>query len=156
MITSLYPSDGPAAGRTPVVVHGNFKSSASSFNTAVYCVFGAVYTVGNFIKNTDSIMCVSPKYTVADAKSTTVTFYITYDSSNTTGYNNTSAANFTYHPSPGVESLMPNRGSLHGGTPIVIEGSNFVDTPTLSCVFTASVVVITPAIYRNSTSIKCV
>ncbi|MDZ3832818.1 MAG: putative Ig domain-containing protein [Sphingopyxis sp.] len=109
VVTSLSPSQGPAAGATSVVLTGTDFSGASAVT------FGATAATAFTVNSATQITATSP------AGTGTVNVRVTTA-------NGTSAAaagnQFTYVAAPTVTAVSPGSGSAAGGTAVVITGTN--------------------------------
>ena len=59
---------------------------------------------------------------------------------------------YAYHSRIGVTTLTPSRGSLQGGTNVILHGTGFVNASRLSCRFDNVIVLAT---YLSEISISC-
>jgi hypothetical protein len=114
--SSITPASGPTAGGTPVTIEGSNFVSGGSFGVTI----GGVAATG--ISRTDSshIAATTPAGS-AGAKDVVIT--------NNDGQTATGSGAYTYiapTPAPTFSSITPASGPTGGGTPVTIEGSNFV------------------------------
>jgi hypothetical protein len=109
-VSSVSPSNGPAAGGTSVTITGtNFASGAT-------VTFGSAAATNVVVESGTSITATTPAGS-AGPVSVTVTVG---------GQSGSLANGFTYVLPPTVSGLSPNSGSTTGGTAVTITGTNFV------------------------------
>jgi hypothetical protein len=119
-VTGVSPSTGTSAGGTSVTISG------SNFTGATDVSFGGI-PANSFVVNSDSsITAVSPPDAagVVDVRVTT-----------RNGTSSTSASDqFTYtaSPVPTITGVSPNQGSLVGENDVIITGTNFLGTTSVS------------------------
>ena len=108
-ISSVSPSNGPAAGGTSVTITG------SGFDGATAVRFGGASASSYTVNSPTQITATAP------AGTGTVSIVVTTPG----GTSNTGAANqFTYIAVPVITSLSPSRGPAKGGTAVIITGSD--------------------------------
>lgn len=121
-VFTLFPSQGPQAGGTHVIVRGRgFRN-----NSGLVCMFGGKHTPATYHSETH-IACVTPQAT--DGRTVAVT--VTVDRIESAA----ESKDFVYIGGAYVSSIHPNSGPLSGGTLVRINGSNFVNIDKLSCMF---------------------
>ncbi len=112
-VAKVEPSEGPAAGGTPVAITG------TNFSEATTIGFGAAQATEVKVESATEITAVSP----SGVGSVDVTVS-TPERTSPTG----SADKFTYEtpppPAPTVSSVTPSEGSTLGGTTVTIKGAN--------------------------------
>jgi IPT/TIG domain len=130
------PSSGTTAGGTPVTITGtNFVSGAT-------VQFGSNSATSVVVVSSTSITCVTPAGS-AGAVNVAVTV----------GANTGTLTNgFTYVVTPTVTAVSPTSGTVGGGTPITITGTNFVSGATVTLGGTAA----TSVVVVSATSITAV
>jgi len=125
-VTSLSPSFGPVDGDTAITVYGyGFEDS-----THLKCSFGGVHSDHvTLISETEIVCDLPPHVQNTDA---IVTLGVTINDQDYSP----DKATFTYTYSPIFSSISPASGPVNGGTRVLINGYNFVDSPsTLKCSF---------------------
>lgn len=120
VITAITPNAGSKDGGTEVTITG------SDFRTGVdvplKVKFGSVYATQVTVKSTTELLVIAPPSTVTGPVDVTV--------ENPDGGKATYPYGFTYLAPERVlliTSITPNRGSMEGGTPVVVNGANFLD-----------------------------
>jgi hypothetical protein len=109
-VTGISPTNGPAAGGTPVMITG------TDFTGATAVQFGTAPAL--------SFMVVSATSITADSPAGTGTVDVTVTTPS--GQSATSSADqFTYVPAPTVIAVSPGFGPAAGGSVVTITGSNF-------------------------------
>ncbi len=110
-ITAVYPSSGPSAGGTSVIING------THLNQATAVMFGATAATGYTINGPGQITATAPAGAVG-----TVDIRVTTAG----GTSVVSAADqFTYVPAPTLTAVSPASGSVSGGNMVVLTGTNF-------------------------------
>jgi hypothetical protein len=113
IVTKVEPSEGPAAGGTPVTVTG------TNFTEATTVHFAAAQATEVKVRSPTEITAVSPP-----GVGTVDVTVSTPERTSPTG----SADQFTYEtppsPAPTISSVTPSEGSILGGTMVTIEGAN--------------------------------
>ncbi len=116
-ITSVFPSSGPKAGNTQVIISG------TNFFDTVSVQIGAVPA---------SVVAVDPSGTSitvrTNASLTTGTKNVTVTSSTHGTVVKVNGFTYTPNPPPTITSINPNNGPLAGGTVVTITGTNFEGT----------------------------
>jgi len=114
-VTSLSPTNGPAAGGTSVTITGSGFSGATAVN------FGADPATGFTINNATQITATAPAGTGGSTVDVTVT--TPAGTSSTSGAGN----NYSYDvPAPTVTALNPTHGPAAGGNSVTITGTNLI------------------------------
>ena len=139
-IQNILPADGSSSGGTVVEIQSSISTGKSS-GVDIYCLFGSMVTIGKSLNGSGGVTCTSPEYLFGKANSATVGLRLSYSSNSNSVEDGYGATNFTYRPTPSVKTITPDKGSVLGGTTIVVEGSNFADVPTLSCTFRSTNVI---------------
>ena len=122
-VDSLHPSRGSITGGLKVRVRG--RSFVNSTNLA--CMFGEAGVVTATFVSPTEIDCEVPAFDAPVPQELEIAV---------NGVDFTSDGNvFTYIGTPAVFSATPDSGGAGGGTVVVIEGTNFVDSSDLSCHF---------------------
>jgi len=122
-ITSITPSFGPVAGLTPVTIAGIDFVDGASFKVEIG---GALAT---------SIVVVNPETITADTPTGSLGPPVDVVVTNDDGGEGTLLGGFTYVPAPTIDPITnpsPAEGSRTGGTTVVITGTGFVATPTVT------------------------
>ena len=147
VINYVYPQRGPETGSTTLMIGGlNFYNSVD-----MTCLFFDDDGIekGNVVKSpatwvsSSSLTCVSPPY-----RPSTVRVAISSNGQQHTDSN----IPYEYHSRIGITQLLPTRGSLHGGTVVMLSGSGFINSTRLSCRFGSTIVLAT---FLNNTAIVC-
>lgn len=122
-VDGLHPSRGSIMGGLKVRVRG--RSFVNSTNLA--CMFGEAGVVTATFVSPTEIDCEVPSFGAPISQDLEITV---------NGIDFTSDGNvFTYTETPAMFSATPDSGSASGGTVVVVEGTNFVDSGDLSCRF---------------------
>ena len=138
VINYVYPQRGPETGSTTLMIGGlNFYNSVD-----MTCLFFDDDGIekGNVVKSpatwvsSSSLTCVSPPY-----RPSTVRVAISSNGQQHTDSN----IPYEYHSRIGITQLLPTRGSLHGGTVVMLSGSGFINSTRLSCRFGSTIVLAT-------------
>lgn len=122
-VDGLHPSRGSITGGLKVRVRG--RSFVNSTNLA--CMFGEAGVVAATFVSPTEIDCDVPTFDAPGPQEMEITV-------NGVGFT-TDGNVFTYTGTPAVFSAAPDSGSANGGSVVVIEGTNFVDSSDLSCHF---------------------
>jgi hypothetical protein len=162
-LVAAHPLSGPKRGGTKVKLVGN---GFSSLTEALVCTFGAMHPVKASVVHDNSLLCVSPSFRTnlsvegfrpdADfSVSLRVHFegadnVVPSDNSSDILHNNFV---FSYYANEEVTSIWPRSGSDHGNTVVKIQGSNFLNTSSLSCRIGASHAIL--AEFVNNSLIMC-
>jgi gliding motility-associated-like protein len=115
-ITSLSPTAGSTAGGTAVTIIG------TNFTGATAVTFGGVAATGLTVNSSTSVTVNAPSGT-AGAKNVMVT---------TPGGSATATNAYAYIAPPTITSISPSSGSVAGGTFVVITGTNFTSSATVT------------------------
>lgn len=123
MIEGLHPSRGSITGGMKVRIHGqNFVNS-----THLACMFGEAGIVTATFVSDAEVDCEVPAFIWAAPQRLEITV---------NGVDFTSDGNvFMYTEAPEVFSATPDSGSASGGTVVLVEGINFVESSDLCCHF---------------------
>lgn len=126
IVSGLHPSRGSLAGGLKVNVSGhNFANSSK-----LACMFGDVGVVAATFVSDTQIQCETPAVTELAAEELEVSV---------NGVDFTSdGVIFNFIGTPAVLSSTPDSGSAIGGTVVLVEGVNFVDSAELACRFGSS------------------
>ncbi|MGI6285534.1 IPT/TIG domain-containing protein [Neomoorella humiferrea] len=120
VITAITPNAGSKDGGTEVTITGSdFRSGV---DVPLKVKFGSVYAAQVTVKSTTELLVVAPPSTVTGPVDVTV--------ENPDGGKATYPYGFTYLAPERVlliTGITPNRGSMEGGTPVVVNGANFLD-----------------------------
>ena len=120
-ISSINPTMIKEMEESIITVHGrNFID----VNTIV-CRFGTKIAKGIWLSNSE-IQCRSPKMSPGNTK-----FDISLNSKDYTSAHFSINVIENFH----ISSVLPSRGSIHGGTKIFLRGNGFTNTGNLYCVF---------------------
>lgn len=147
ILTSISPTSGPSAGKTPVTIKG------TNLTGATRVTFGGVDATGVVVVDSQTINAVTPPGTVGPAVDVVVTTPLT----STTTQTGTLPGAYTYvNAAPTVTSVLANTGSTQGGNVVTVSGTNFIQGGTtvtfdgfaatnVSFVSSTTVLVTTPA-----------
>ena len=123
-VSSIGPTAGPVAGGTVVTLTG------TGFSGATAVTFGATAATSFTVNSATSITAVTPANSAGtvDVRVTTAN-----------GTSATSAADqYTYIAAPTVSSISPTAGPSAGGTTVMIHGTGFSDTTSVTFGATAA------------------
>jgi hypothetical protein len=138
-VTSVSPNNGSVNGGTAVTITGtNFVSGAT-------VSFGGTAATGVAFSSSTTITATTPA-NAAGAVDVVVTNPDAQKGTLTNGFTYTSPAPA---PAPTVTSVSPNNGSVNGGIPVSITGTNFVSGATVSFGGAAA----TGVVFTSSTTI---
>lgn len=137
IVNRIYPTHGPSAGGSNVWISGTFYDT----NDTLYCSFGSE-TVQSQVHSNELVSCISPPA----ASHGTVPFSLTNSLV-------PSKTVFFYLNIASRYRLMPNSGSIFGGTPVTIFGMDFLAVQDLQCSFGGELV---PAHFSTNTELFCV
>ena len=118
-IWSISPNSGPSTGSTTVKVVGRKFSPSLELR----CQFGTKQVVPQFITS-EEINCRSP----SSNTNTKVPFVVVFGQGMAK-----QVLSFTYYFREHVEKVDPSQVSNDGSDTILVEGSNFLNSPQLSC-----------------------
>jgi hypothetical protein len=118
IITSVTPTTGAVAGGNSIVIAGNYFFGATSVT------IDGVNATSYVVNSTLQITAVTPSSIY-----TNVPVDIVVTTPAGTGNAN---ASFLYLPSPAISSVSPNTGGLAGGTTIIITGTSFTNTSSVT------------------------
>nr|CCA22724.1 conserved hypothetical protein [Albugo laibachii Nc14] len=140
-ITRLVPSLGPAlAGGTVITVHGNGFMKSKELS----CFFDGARMLAIWQSDT-TIKCNSSSHAPNE-------FVFLRVSNNGVDLSNKSVR-FFYHRDVSITSFFPSIVSATGGTPIHVQGRNFLDHLLLSCRFGEKIV---KAVFISETALLCI
>lgn len=140
-VLGIYPTSDSIAGGLSVKVRGHGFSNSSK----LACRFGDAGDVPATFVAGDELWCVAPP-----------TMEPTYENLEVTLNGNDFTSDgilFRYTLTPIVLSITPDSGRAGGGTAVLIEGVNFVDSVELTCQFGSSMV---SRQWISSTMVQCV
>lgn len=124
-ISSIEPNSGSQEGGTEVTIKGS--DFRSGIEMPLKVKFGSVYATQVTVKSTTELLVIAPASPVTGPVDVTV--------ENPDGGKYTYANGFTYL-APGrvllITSITPNEGSIEGGTPVTVNGANFVEPDGLN------------------------
>ena len=126
-VAAALPNAGPYFGGTPVAVVGSeFLEGGHE------CIFGDMSSPPSHYVSSSLVMCISPPYTGSHFFSkAAVDFALGPAGAPREQYGGT----FSYFQQPEVTAFQPVSGLSYGGSTITLAGSNFTDSPDLSCKF---------------------
>ena len=126
-VDAALPNSGPYFGGTPVAVFG------SAFLEGGHeCIFGDMSSPPSHYVSSSLVMCISPPYMGSHFFSkAAVDFALGPAGAPREQYGGT----FSYFQQPEVTAFQPVSGLSYGGATITLAGSNFTDSPDLSCKF---------------------
>eukprot|EP00163_Fabomonas_tropica_P008375 TRINITY_DN17_c0_g4_i1.p1 TRINITY_DN17_c0_g4~~TRINITY_DN17_c0_g4_i1.p1 ORF type:complete len:4695 (+),score=879.62 TRINITY_DN17_c0_g4_i1:301-14385(+) len=140
-VSVVSPAYGPVSGLTTVTVGGtNFTSY-----TSVYCRFDKDSAPATVI-NATAVSCDTPGVLQA----TQAVVEVSVDGGNT--WTNGSVVTFTYEETLALLAINPQRGPAAGGTLVTMTGTDFPNTPSLSCRIGTTII---PASYTSSSQLTC-
>ena len=139
-VSGLDPAYGDAAGGAAVVVRGNF-GAVHGPSTKLVCTFGSSQVTPATVMDSKTVVCTSPPWPLVGSVVVEVAGR---------GQGSRSGSVFRYLASPQVDSVLPARGSP--GTPVLVLGKHFPDTPSLSCHFGEHSVTAT---WLSPTELRC-
>lgn len=126
VVSGLHPSRGSLAGGLKVNVSGHHFANSSK----LACMFGSVGVVAATFVSDAQIQCETPAATELTAEELEISI---------NGVDFTSdGVMFTFIGTPVVLSSTPDSGSAIGGTLVLVEGVNFIDSAELACQFGSS------------------
>eukprot|EP01029_Cantina_marsupialis_P013337 TRINITY_DN2955_c0_g4_i10.p1 TRINITY_DN2955_c0_g4~~TRINITY_DN2955_c0_g4_i10.p1 ORF type:complete len:1670 (+),score=351.95 TRINITY_DN2955_c0_g4_i10:496-5010(+) len=115
IVVGIYPSHGPPQGGTIVTVSGRGFTSKSSY----VCHFGSFPAVTHFISSTE-IQCEAPQLLHGMGR-----MFIVSVSNNGVNFTDNTDVWFSYDLPLHVSTISPSKGSILGGTEVLLLGSNF-------------------------------
>jgi hypothetical protein len=116
-ITSILPNKGAVNGGTGVIITG------TNFTSVTSVTFGVTNATSYTVNSPTQITCVTP----ANAVDGPVNVVITNP-----GGSSTLGNGFTYVNPPTITSILPNSGNKDGGTTVIITGTNFTGTTSVT------------------------
>ena len=121
-ILSVVPNRGSIAGTTPVNITGiNFIGHGPLF-----CQFGDVSVVAAVLESNSSLVCVTPSGLEPGSTLLRVTNNVDIW---------TNASEFVMDTPSSLLLVSPERGTVLGGTTLVMTGTNFPDSEHAQCIF---------------------
>ncbi|MBI4859014.1 MAG: IPT/TIG domain-containing protein, partial [Candidatus Riflebacteria bacterium] len=117
-VTSIVPNEGPVTGGTAITIGG------SRFLGSVTVTIDGRTCDNVSVTGSTTITCTTPAGASSGAKDLVVTSS-SHGAVRVTG-------GFRYNDAPGVTQINPNEGPLQGGTVVVITGSGFFGSITVS------------------------
>lgn len=124
-IRHIWPTNGPIAGGTSMVVHGSGFLGGGGNNNNVYCVIGGDKTLAT-VRSDEELSCPTPRY---GYRGGSVRLQLTNNGVDTVS----SPTTFTYLAPIQLRSVSPATSAEEGGTMVVITGDNFIASPHLTC-----------------------
>jgi hypothetical protein len=120
-LTSVSPPSGPSQGKTPVTIKGTNLTGATSVT------FGGAAATSVVVVDAQTITALTPPGTVGAA----VDIVVTTPATSTTTQTATLPGAYTYvNAAPTVTAVLPNSGTVQGGTVITVTGTNFIQSAT--------------------------
>lgn len=164
-IHSVQPNHGPQTGGTTVRINGSGISDPRAQRSLIHCIFGNKYVEAVFLDST-SVECITPWF--PSPANVTVTLEL-HSKAEGRGARVDSQAYFEYVLVSRVFSTFPEslpQPGQYAWSELHVIGDNFVPSPMLSCLFEGDGLsktiddlttkrFETPALYINSSSIKC-
>ena len=158
VVLTVYPQAGSVMGGTPITVSG----SGFVPTGLVYCVFGASEPARAVWVSPSEVTCVTPPHPAASV--VVVLHQHSHDDGSLS--RSLTVAVFRYEAPVTIEAVHPFAGPSLGKTNVTIYGYNFVDHPSLACLFTptvarngssrgASINVSAPAFFHNKSALSC-
>ena len=138
------PSAGPVSGGTVVSIAG-INAQFSPPGSPVICVFGADTQTASTLSGVDSLTCVTPA--VSSAQATSIQLVCGNATCGT-------PLGFSYYDDPAVLTVGPTVGPTRGGTPVRVELHRMADFHHLFCRFGTSLQALSRR--RSSFVIECV
>ena len=140
-ILTVVPHRGNVAGSTPVIISGtNFVGHGSLF-----CQFGSKdAVVSAVLESNTSLVCVTPSGLEPGAVLLRVTNNVDIW---------TNASEFVFDAPLTLLSVLPDRGTVLGGTTLVLSGLNFPDSDQAQCIFGMTTKV--PARWQSEGTVHC-
>jgi hypothetical protein len=142
-IASLYPSFGNAAGGSDVLVTG------ANFQAAAVCRFDELTEVKAVFLSAESVVCRTPPHNVTSADGVRVVIEVSNNGVYSPSF---TRAMYTYRNDPVITGMSPASGLSSGGTRVVLEGSNFLNSLSLVCRFGLIVV---DSTFEGPTTLVC-
>lgn len=139
-VDEISPSSGPILGDTSVLVR--FSSAGSSSDSAFYCRFGTLLSVGAVVSN-NVVACPSPvSFAPQDV--------LVSISTNAQQFSN--LKEYTYYAHPTISSISPSSGPSQGGTRIDVIGKHMREGSDYVCQFGGSPTIQVDATFLSSPS----
>ena len=145
-VLRIIPSYGIKSGGTKIKLKTKYLHHDSSIE--ILCSFESSGIVKPLEKIGNSVTCISPK--MSGKKSVSVSVYYNV---NVSVFPKLGGPIFTYVEAPVIKELIPNFGSINGGTKIKVHGDNFPNVHNLICLFGANSTV--DAIFIDKQTISC-
>jgi len=148
ILVALNPKSGPIIGGTNVnfLLDGLFVDKKIQ-TSRVFCKFGEKIIQGSLVINASSAVCKSPSS--KDPESGNVSVAISFNGVDFP------EGNLTFHYNHHIEfhSMLPKFGPISGGTPVMVDGTSFIQSTDIRCRFGQNIH--TPGIFRSSKQILC-
>jgi len=145
-VSHVTPRSGHNSGGTVLHVHGkNFKDTGN----LLQCRFNFTTTQAAVFVSDTEIRCVLPSY--SNMQGGSVMLEITTNGVDFVGGG--PDLSIQVHEAETVEYLEPSRGTITGGLDVLVWGSNFQSSPTLSCIFGKDIAV--KASWISNELIRC-
>jgi phospholipase D-like protein/IPT/TIG domain-containing protein len=137
-VTSTVPGSGSVNGGNTITVKG------SSFSKGAVVSVGGTLCTTIIVSNSSTITATTPAHSLGSADVVV---------KNIDGQSSTLSSGFTYvaAPPPSISNIVPNSGSVAGGSAITINGSNFVFGATVLVGSAAATVQTTTGSYIYAT-----
>ena len=139
-LLSLEPGTGPRRGSTAVTITGNgFRAT----DTSLVCRFAGAKVAATVLSEY-AITCPAPALALGASRRVPVEVAMDGEAETTRSVeflvdrhaeHGFTGLAFQYYLDEDVAQLSPKSGSMMGGTVIKVKGTNFLDTPGLSCRF---------------------
>lgn len=139
-IRVFWPTSGPTTGGTSITVQGSGFLGGGT----VVCIFDSTQ-VPVIVHSDSEISCLSPLTMVEGPSRLGVT--------NNGVDQVSSSTNFTYVAPIRLTNVTPPNSGEEGGVTVLIEGENFIASPSLICRFGSQDAV--PALWLSSTRVSC-
>jgi phosphatidylserine/phosphatidylglycerophosphate/cardiolipin synthase-like enzyme len=121
-VASVSPPSGTLNGGTTVTITG------TGFNKGAIVTFGGSMAITIAVVNGTTVLATTPAHVVGAADVVVTNIDPATGVIDSGSGSNTLPGGYTYTtaPSPAINAVSPNSGTVSGGTPITITGSNFV------------------------------
>lgn len=139
-IRHFWPTNGPTAGGTSVVVRGSGFLDGGK----VFCVVDGRQTLASTLSD-DELSCLAPR---RDS-----TGHVRLELTRNKVDKVLSTRKFTYVAPIVLTGMSPSRSGEEGGVTVVVSGENFIASPSLVCRFAGQDA--TPAAWLSSTRVSC-
>mmetsp|Transcript_28786 Transcript_28786/g.25976 ORF Transcript_28786/g.25976 Transcript_28786/m.25976 type:complete len:161 (-) Transcript_28786:4612-5094(-) len=121
-----------------------FHQSKPDFYNRTFVSFGGEHKMRPMLHNSTDAYVITPATYKEDCDEVGLTF----NDQEWTNY-----VLFCYYAPPYVFRLVPNFGTVKGGTNVTVIGANFKDKPNIRCKFGGKIV---PGHFINSSSVWCI